>query len=351
MRLEMEMNDAHRSCSAVTETLALIIVIMIATSSISFIIFWGVPYMEQEKESVIAESALIQFRTINDLIQEVSGKGVNGSSMIDFVAEKGNMFISSTGERFIFYYSLFNGFDFNVSGLDNDDEIFFIRVEDAEPPMFWDDYYLYSDVSYLNDDSTSEDIIPINNEVIREIEYTYECPYALIEAVKIDIKAVDPGAPEDTIPVGRIWLFDPGSIYYELVATKGSYQMIAENGGVISVQNQQRYLAYEPNIRKNGEVLFVPLIQLTSTSENVLAGDSAARTFLIKSNGTFVRESGASVTTSFKCAIYGEHSSAWKNYFISQYKFIKEDGADILYHRAIKTFILTHSTCEIAIVG
>jgi len=333
------MNDAHRSCSAVTETLALIIVIMIATSSISFIIFWGVPYMEQEKESVIAESALIQFRTINDLIQEVSGKGVNGSSMIDFVAEKGNMFISSTGERFIFYYSLVDGFDFNVSGLDTDPctQIFLTHSQAPPAPS-----PSTADIFYLNS-GERETALPLTT--IDPRNAFCDTPNPLGDAVQVDIK--------DSVGtiIGRIWLFDPGSIYYELVATKGSYQMIAENGGVISVQNQQRYLAYEPNIRKNGEVLFVPLIQLTSTSENVLAGDSAARTFLIKSNGTFVRESGASVTTSFKCAIYGEHSSAWKNYFISQYKFIKEDGADILYHRAIKTFILTHSTCEIAIVG
>ncbi len=352
MNREMGVKDVHRCCYAVTETLALIMVIMIATSSVSFIVFWGVPFMEQEKESVLAESALTQFQTINNVIQDVSGKGINGSSMIDFVAEKGNVFIASTGERFIFYYSLANDFDFNVSGLDNGDDIFSIRVHDATPPEFWDDYYLHIDVSYIND-NILEDVPPDPNEVISAPnQYTYHCQYDLTKTVKIDIKAVPLiGFPGDIITVGRIWLFDPGSMYYELAATKGTYQMIAENGGVVSAQNQQRYLAYEPGIQKNGAVLFIPIIQLTSKSETISAGDSAARTFLIKSNGTYVRESGASITTSFKLQIYGEHSSAWENYFISQYAFIKNDGTDILYHRNIKTFILIHSTCEIAIVG
>ncbi len=338
MHLEMGVNDAHRCCYAVTETLALIIVIMIATSSISFIVFWGVPYMDQEKESVVAESAFTQFQTINNVIQDVSGKGRNGSSMIDFVAEKGNLFISSSGERFIFYYSLVEGFDFNVSGLNTDPctQFFLTNSHSGFDPL-----PEFADVFYLNSDESEA----LSITVIDNSEAFCDTPNPLADAVQIDIKDIDENI------IGRIWLFDPGSMYYELAATKGTYQMIAENGGVVSAQNQQRYLAYEPGIQKNGAVLFIPIIQLTSESENILAGDSATRTLLIKSNGTYVRETGASVTTSFKCAIYGEHSGAWENYFISQYTFIKDGGTDILYHRNIKTFILTHSKCEIAIVG
>ena len=338
MSLEMGLKNTYRSSYAVTEALALIIVIMIATSAVSFIVFWGIPFMEQKKESVRADSALTQLQTINDIIQEVSGKGINGSGMIDFVTDAGQLSISSSSERFIFYYSLVNGYDFNVSNFDDDDDKIFTFTEEGTPPFSWDKmtiYYLYNEGLLLDPGKNPEHISSLGSDTI-------PTENILFDAVRIDVKNFS----DDLI--GRIWLFDPGSISYKMSTSTGTYQMIAENGGVVSMLDNNGYLAYEPTIHHKDNSLVMQIIQLKS-GEALKGGSTASATFLIKSNASNVRENKATVTTSFKMQIHGVHSSPWVNYFKTWHNF-NQDG-DILYLNDIRSFTLVHSVCDISVVG
>jgi len=349
MSLEMGLKNTYRSSYAVTEALALIIVIMIATSAVSFTVFWGIPFMEQQKESIRADSALTQLQTINDVVQDVSGKGINGSGMVDFVTDAGQLSITSTENRFIFYYSLVDDFDFNVSNLHDGDESFAITLENIG---IWGTYYLLTNISHL--DKT------VNDETISSAPQTMAAigignPYdvgpfsnSLEGAVKINIVAKSQLDPPQYSILGRIWLFDPGSISYKMSASIGTYQMIAENGGVISMLDNNGYLAYEPTIHHNDDSLVMQIIQLKS-GEALKGGSTASATFLIKSNASNVRENKATVTTSFKMQIHGAHSSPWVNYFKTWHNF-NQDG-DILYLNDIRSFTLVHSVCDVSVVG
>jgi len=331
MSLEMGLKNTYRSSYAVTEALALIIVIMIATSSVSFIVFWGIPFMEQKKESVRADSALTQLQTINDVIQEVSGKGINGSGMIDFVTDAGQLSITSTENRFIFYYSLVDDFDFNVTGLDDgDNEFDFVEVAPGGLANHVDVHYIYDDS--LDPDTT-----------LSVAGGTITASRSLTDAVQIDVN----DSSDDLI--GRIWLFDPGSISYKMSASIGTYQMIVENGGVISMLDNNGYLAYEPTIHHKDDSLVMQIIQLKS-GELLKGGSTASATFLIKSNASYVRESKAAVTTSFKMQIYGDHSKQWKNYFKVYHNF-SQYGEVVLYLNTIRSFTLVHSICDVSVVG
>jgi len=335
MSLEMGLKNTYRSSYAVTEVLAFIIVIMIATSSVSFIVFWGIPFMEQKKESVRADSALTQLQTINDIVQEVSGKGVNGSGMVDFVTDAGQLSITSIENRFIFYYSLVDGFDFNVSGL-NDDPCTRIDLTHSQAPPAPPST---ADIFHLNSGESST-AVPFTN--IDASTAFCDTPNPLHDAIRIDIK--DGGGNT----IGRIWLFDPGSISYKMSASIGTYQMIAENGGVISMLDNNGYLAYEPTIHHKDDSLVMQIIQLKS-GELLKGGSTASATFLIKSNASNVRESEATVTTSFKMQIYGDHGKPWINYFKVYHNF-NQDG-DILYLNTIRSFTLVHSICDVSVVG
>ena len=57
-----------RESYAVTEIVALILVMSIVISSISLIMLWGIPSIEAEKAKSLKESALIQFEMINEVI-------------------------------------------------------------------------------------------------------------------------------------------------------------------------------------------------------------------------------------------------------------------------------------------
>jgi len=217
------------SSYAVTEVMSFIIVVVIAISSISFILFWGMPYMDEKKVSVRVDSALTQFDTINDVIQEVAVKGINGSSMVDFVTDAGEVNLDLDGERFIFYYSLIDGFDFNVTGLEDGNKQF-----DFIDPGGWADHV---DIYYLENGSDDPGLsIPVISS------------YPLVDSIQIDVK----NSSDDLI--GRIWLFDSGSISYEVASSSGKYIVRTENGGVVSKHGSSGYIAHEPNIIVDGAV-------------------------------------------------------------------------------------------------
>jgi hypothetical protein len=319
-----------RSCYSVTEALALIIVIMIGISAIGFIIMWGMPFIDQKKTTVRADSALIQFKIIGDTIQDVADKGINGSSIVDFVTDMGQVSIEPGGDRFIFYYSLVDGFDFNVSGLDEKSCTTFSleHTFGSNPDSI--------DIYHLNSGETFPGVIGIIDE-----EHT-DCgaPQPLLDAVKIDIKNIT------SVIIGQIWLFDSGSMYYQMYSGSDYYVVTAENGGVLSASSGSRYVASEPNIYNEKGMLVMKIIQLKPGKIAGSAGEGT-HTFIIKSNGSYVREIGSNISGGFKMQIYGNYNISWIDYFKSTHDFIQFGGTDILYLKGKRDFTLVHSICEI----
>lgn len=332
-----------RSSSAVTEVLGLIIIVMIASSAIGAIVFWGYPYMESEKVITQVDSVRAQFKIINDVIQEVVRKGVSGSSLVDLVTDGGQVNIYPDGERFIFYYSLRPDFDFNVTDFYDDGFIYIVR-ETPDPRNKFN-------ISYIG---RGENVFEIpeksGNYIAGFTLYPIQgFSYDLCDAVKIDIK----NSLGEVI--GRIWLFDVGSITYETSSSNGMYKFVAENGGVVAVQNTQGYNYHPPIIYlKNGQ-LVMNVIQIKPVDITGGGGNGAnTYTFLIKSNSTIIRENGINIPEFFKMKIVGSKQvvDAWIEYFTSEYGFELASGTKDLLLLEVRPgeelfFRLVQSECSI----
>lgn len=324
-----------RESYAVIEVIGIIFVITIATSAIVLISFWYVPYMDEKKAAVRAESALAQFNLMGDIIQDVVSQGFNSSNNANFMTDAGQVYIDSNGERFIFYYSLVDGFDFNVTGLD-DDQDFTITIE--EPAVWSGSVYI--------DDNLNDGIQLVYLDLISAPSATFFVD-GLYDALLIEI--------QDTAfnPVGRIWLFDSGSITYESSSSSGSHKVITENGGIISAHGDSGYIANVPNIYNKRDLsgnslLEMRVIQLKPGS--VTGGSGGGKyQFTIELNSSDIREYKANIPECFKMQIYGDEVAvnAWVNYFKLQHEF--EGTNTLLYLEGDKIFTLTHSICDLTL--
>lgn len=327
-----------RARFAVSEVLALILVFTIVTSAVSFIIFWGVPYMETKKAEIRRESAKTQFIMINDVIKDnVVSQGFNSSAVASFTTDAGQVSINSSDERFIFYYSLNESFDFNITGLDENPCIkITIKVFPEDGPMADGT----ADIFYLGTGATSQvDWNPIDDR-----SGYFDTP-VLSDAIKIDIK----NAAGDIM--GRIWLFDVGDISYDTASPSGVYKVITENGGVVSGKDDNGYLCDEPNIKINDSGLLMRVIQFKSGAATGGSGGGKYQ-FTVKSNYSGVRENRAPVYGHFKMQIYGAPAAvmAWENFFKLEHGFGKyEEGyaEGTLYLGTVRVFSLIHSLCDV----
>ena len=126
-----------RESYAVSEILGLALVLMIITGAISMTLFWGVPYMQDQKAFVALESTLMQLDAMGDLMDDAFSEGafdihegelVNSSKYMSFKLGGGEIALDPQGERFVFWYSVYNykdisddRFDFDVDGFNPED--------------------------------------------------------------------------------------------------------------------------------------------------------------------------------------------------------------------------------------
>jgi len=317
----------------VTEVISLVTVTMIATTAIGVIVFWGIPTMESQKVFVRIESALTQFKNLNKVIQRVSTDGMNKSERVDFVTDAGQVNINN-GNRFVFYYSTIDNFGFNVSDLgDSDDSKFTININDSGG---WINsgtlsiYYLYNNKRENHSVDAGVVDIPISSLATNEFK----------NAVKMELR-------DRTEKVfGRIWLFDTGSISYDLATTTGNYNIIAENEGVVSIQQGSGYMYQKPSIHNNSYSFVMRITRLQSVGAVGGAGMSKYE-FLIKSNDSSVQENKVEIPQLFRTKIYGDEKTvdAWTEYFKSEFGFSGTNG-DLSFSKRMN-FTLVYSLCDV----
>jgi len=326
----------------VTEVIGLVTITMIATTAIGIIVFWGIPTMESQKVFVRVESALKQFKSLNNVIKRVSTQGVNKSEWVDFVTDAGQVNIND-GERFILYYSLIDGFDFTVFDLgDNDDKRFSILLSEKLPTFDWrggsiDVYYPYMDNPIpdnivLSDDTINRQLIisPSNNDFSK--------------AVKMEIKH------DTNTVVGRIWLFDAGSISYDLATNVGTYKIVAENEATLNIQQGSGYIYQKPSIYNNSYSFVFRITTLQSVGPTGGAGMSKYE-FQIKSNFSSVQENKVQIPRPLRIETYGDENAvdAWTDYFKSEFGFSGTNGKlslDVPTDQEMD-FTLVYSLCDV----
>ena len=335
----------------VSEVIGLVMIVMIAVSAISVIVFWGVPYMDSKKVSVRVDSALTQFKTINDVIQRVSSEGINKSERVDFVTDAGYVNINK-GERFILYYSVVgsktDSFDFDINHLEDQDEKSF-TIHVIKIPSGWTttSYTFILNAYYLappNEKETQSN----NNQINSGGDYSFTFRRDLDIAVKIDVTIKGP--PPDQL-VGRIWLFDTGSISYDLSTSSGTYSVVAENEGVVRASSGSGYLYYTPKIYHKDNLFTLRITRLQPSGPTGGSGMNTYK-FLIKSDNSSVQENKMyiPINAGFKIEIYGDEriTDAWADYFTSKHGFNNAD--DVLTLDGELYFTLVYSVCDVLLM-
>lgn len=332
----------------VSEVVSLILIVMIATTSIGIVVFWGVPMMESRKVFVRVDSALKQFEDLNDVIKRVSSGGANTSEQIDFVTDAGQIGFG-VGERFVLYYSprATHIFNFDVSGFDygeddyDENKFTIINNNKFAPLNWWENYILHI---YFLDTHLSEivDPIPIDGIVTSSSPIT--------GAVRIDIlyKTTDELC-------GRIWVFDTTCISYDVLTPEGTYSVIAENGAVVyaSPYSSRVYntpsLYYKNNSLSTNEnsLLVMHITNLKSQGYRSVSG-LGRYNFLIKSNSSSIQENRITIPNSFNMTIYGQENivDAWVRYYKDE-DFWLTDNFLPIYLEGPLDFTLVYSVCDV----
>src|SRR4030042_2971615 len=104
--------------------------------------------------------------------------------------------------------------------------------------------------------------------------------------------------------VGRIWLFDVGSISYDLATSAGTYNIVAENEGVVSIQQGSGYMYQKPSIYNDSYSFVMRMTRMQAVGAVGGAGMSKYE-FQIKSNFSSVQENKVRIPELLRIEIYG----------------------------------------------
>ena len=322
---------------AVTPVIGTILVISIMIAAIGIILAWGIPYMERMREYSEVQNILTQFRNINDVVKEVCREGENTTTIVRVTMREGNIHLDPKGDRIVIFYSTGTSKDYNfsISDLDNDNESIFIKCNQ--------NFLCNATATWLNDSvsySTTRNIGPSGE--------WFKFNRNLEGMVEIDL--LDDNTGEE---IGRIWIFDLGSLCYKLTK-RGFYRILVENGAIISSNSPEGGYLEGAYCWKKGKNLAMRIYQLNVDSGVSLSGPATYR-FVLKSNKTALRENRNKTTYNLKIQVHGDSREAWYSYFVRDLGF-RRDG-DTIYlpsyntHTNALTFSLTHFVCDISYGG
>ena len=319
--------------SAVSSVVGTIMIIAVAIVAVATVLGWGLPYMQSVKEQSQVESVTTQLQHFNDLMKEVCREGRNASTIARIAIKDGDLYLESEGERLVIFYSMDNSdnYDFDVSGLENRKKGF--KLDCTK------NFKCTAQATWL-DTGRTETCTPDIGEEFRF--------HSVIEGmVRINLTNEDVGGKL----VGRIWVFDLGDVRYELRGN-GIYNVVMENGGIITANSPTDGYLQDVFYWKNDDVLALKVYQI-KVSDSCISGTATYR-FVLKSNGTYLRENRNETTYNLKIQVFGDFRDAWIDYFVSNLGF-KENG-DTIYLQDYKynmplTFSLTQSICDISYGG
>jgi hypothetical protein len=316
--------------------------------------------MQDQKAFVSQENSLLQFDAIVDLMDDAFAEGVfyvdtsdskeiaYSSKTMIFKLSGGNLNLDAQGERFVFWYSLDENIDFNITDIDPKGDELSFKIEFSEgnsTGKMVSIHYLYEDG--LSDTDIS---IPVNGIISTN--------YSIQDAVQIEIK------DEVNDIIGRIWLFDSGSIIFKSTGSSNIYEAVIENGGVLATGDRTSgYFFNEPKfspqkLLDNSSILAMRIIQIkkdpTEGSDSIGGTSSRDVKFWIRPNCSLIKETKRQIEGTFKMKIYGNRDavSAWR-YFYKNYVGFQGDNFDEpLFWAPPKgasnvVFTLTHTICYI----
>ena len=149
----------------------------------------------------------------------------------------------------------------------------------------------------------------------------------------------------DTVLIGRVYLFDLGEIRYDLTSSFGSYQSVLENFGVLSNKPpSQTQVKKEPIFAFNTticitiksitkqNILMLRVLQLRNNSASASFGGSGSVHFDVDLQQNYVREL-LSPIYNVKIQVWGPHEDVWLQYYKQNQGFSSTLDDNTLKHQ------------------
>jgi len=113
---------------AITPVIGVFLVIMVVMSVTGGVLYWGVPYIEQNKAHTQIESVYSQLNVYDSALQDLIHEGPSASRESKVSIESGTITVDRDSDRIVCMYSLKPGYIFTVSDIDNMDNDFTLHM-------------------------------------------------------------------------------------------------------------------------------------------------------------------------------------------------------------------------------
>ena len=123
---------------AISPAISLILVLMIFFTSTGAVFLWGPDYIKSEENTNQTKAIVSQYNSVVEALKSIISGG-NGSIITsEMVINSGTIEIDSKGERLIVMYSMDPNWNFNVDGLEDDDNTFSINGQSVHNvTIYW----------------------------------------------------------------------------------------------------------------------------------------------------------------------------------------------------------------------
>lgn len=111
-----------RRKKAVTPVVGTIIVITIILSATAAVLLWGLPYIERTKAEAQKENISSQMRLVKGTLESLINQGPGATEENRITISNGFLQIANDSARIVVYYSFNNDYDFDLDGIDLDDQ-------------------------------------------------------------------------------------------------------------------------------------------------------------------------------------------------------------------------------------
>ena len=116
------MRDDH----ALSEVIGTILTVSVVLTGASAIMLWGGPYMEELESKAVGEEAHNKLSQAIENIEDITHETAGSRRTFQMDVKRGLFDIENVGDRFVFSYSMIDGYDFTVAGLDDNNKTFSI---------------------------------------------------------------------------------------------------------------------------------------------------------------------------------------------------------------------------------
>jgi hypothetical protein len=126
--------------NAVTPVVGVFLVIVVVMSVTGGVLFWGLPYVEQNRTHTQIESVYNQLNVFDSALQDLIHEGPGASRENKISIESGTITIEEDSGRLICMYSLKSGYNFTVSDIDDKDKDFTLHMISGtatKAEVFW----------------------------------------------------------------------------------------------------------------------------------------------------------------------------------------------------------------------